>query len=51
MVLDVPGAGTSASNKRVCSGLVTGGGGALRAFDRRLRNRMGPSPVPVADVG
>lgn len=42
----MPGAGISASSKRVCSGLLTGGGGAFRVFDRRLRNRIGPRPVP-----
>lgn len=41
------GGGISASKSRVCSGLVLGGGGAFRLFERRFLSRIGPSPVPV----
>lgn len=46
----MPGAGISASSRRVCSGLLTGGAGAFRAFDRRLRSKIGPKPVPDDDA-
>lgn len=40
------------SSKRVCSDCVAwtriGGGGALRAFERRFRNNNGP--IPVAEI-
>lgn len=41
--------GVSASSKHVCSGLVRGGAGAFRLFDRRFRNKIGPrlGPPPL----
>lgn len=47
-MVDVVAVGVSASRSLVCSGLVAfGGAGAFLLFDRRLRNSIGPSPVPT----